>query len=96
MTQDLFAEAVNFSSRIDFSRSKTPDNVSLFESTIRYLGGLISAYELGNKTDQGLIDRARELGIKLSHGWVGSNDFPYNNINFTTDHPVIEQVCPGS
>jgi mannosyl-oligosaccharide alpha-1,2-mannosidase len=95
MAQDLFVEAVNFSSKIDFSNSKTFANVSLFETTIRYIGGLISAYELGNKTDQALIDRARELGIKLSYGWVGSNDFPYNNLNFTTNLPYVEQVCPG-
>ncbi|CUA69784.1 mannosyl-oligosaccharide alpha-1,2-mannosidase [Rhizoctonia solani] len=87
---DLFAEAVNFSSKIDFNRSKTSDKVSLFETTIRYLGGLISAYELGGKKDQALIDRARELGDKLSHAWVGVNDFPYNSLDFTTDTPKVE------
>ncbi|CAE6517761.1 unnamed protein product, partial [Rhizoctonia solani] len=81
----------NFSSKIDFNRSKTSDNVSLFETTIRYLGGLISAYELGGKKDQALIDRAREVGNKLSNGWQGTNDFPYNNLDFTTDVPVIEE-----
>ncbi|CAE6430564.1 unnamed protein product [Rhizoctonia solani] len=89
--EDLFAEAVEFSSKIDFSRSKTPDNVSLFETTIRYLGGLISAYELGGKKDRALIDRAQDVGNKLSHGWQGNNDFPYNNLNFTSDVPVIEE-----
>ncbi|CAE6482957.1 unnamed protein product [Rhizoctonia solani] len=87
---NLFDEAVNFSSKIDFNRSKTSDKVSLFETTIRYLGGLISAYELGGKKDQALIDRSRELGDKLSHAWVGLNDFPYNNLDFTTDKPVKE------
>ncbi|KAF8609188.1 glycoside hydrolase family 47 protein [Ceratobasidium sp. AG-I] len=89
--EDLYQEAVNFSTKIDFSKSKTSDNVSLFESTIRYVGGLISAYELGGKKEQALIDRARELGDKLAHGWVGANEVPYNNINFNTDSPVIEQ-----
>ncbi|EUC64241.1 mannosyl-oligosaccharide alpha-1,2-mannosidase [Rhizoctonia solani AG-3 Rhs1AP] len=90
--EDLFTEAVNFSSKIDFNRSKTSDKVSLFETTIRYLGGLISAYELGGKKDQALIDRAREVGNKLSNGWQGTNDFPYNTLDFTTDVPVIEEV----
>ncbi|CEL60910.1 putative mannosyl-oligosaccharide alpha-1,2-mannosidase 1B OS=Neosartorya fumigata (strain CEA10 / CBS 144,89 / FGSC A1163) GN=mns1B PE=3 SV=1 [Rhizoctonia solani AG-1 IB] len=89
--EELFAEAVDFSSKIDFNRSKTSDNVSLFETTIRYLGGLISAYELGGRKDQALVDRARDVGNKLSNGWQGSNDFPYNNLNFTTDIPVIEE-----
>ncbi|KDN45181.1 hypothetical protein RSAG8_05096, partial [Rhizoctonia solani AG-8 WAC10335] len=88
--EDLFTEAVNFSSKIDFNRSKTSDKVSLFETTIRYLGGLISAYELGGKKNQALIDRAREVGNKLSNGWQGTNDFPYNNLDFTTDIPAIE------
>ncbi|KAH7339610.1 seven-hairpin glycosidase [Rhizoctonia solani] len=88
--EKLFTEAVDFSTKIDFNRSKTSDKVSLFETTIRYLGGLISAYELGGKKDHALIDRARELGDKLSHAWVGTNDFPYNNLDFTTDIPKIE------
>ncbi|CAE6452484.1 unnamed protein product [Rhizoctonia solani] len=92
--EDLFAEAVDFSSKIDFNRSKTSDKVSLFETTIRYLGGLISAYELGGKKDQALIDRARDVGNKLSNGWQGTNDFPYNNLDFTTDVPVIEEDSP--
>ncbi|CAE6517766.1 unnamed protein product [Rhizoctonia solani] len=87
---ELFAEAVDFSSKIDFSRSKTSDKVSVFETTIRYLGGLISAYELGGKKDQALIARARELGDKLSHAWIGLNDFPYNILDFTTNTPDIE------
>ncbi|KAB5593644.1 hypothetical protein CTheo_2937 [Ceratobasidium theobromae] len=86
---DLFNEAVQFASKIDFSRSKSSGQVSLFETTIRYMGGLISAYELGGKKDQALIDRARELGNKLSHGWVGQNDLPYNTLDFSTDKPNI-------
>ncbi|KAI0261583.1 glycoside hydrolase family 47 protein [Gloeopeniophorella convolvens] len=45
----FFNEALNFSQNIDFTESKTPDTVSVFESTIRYVGGLISAYELSGK-----------------------------------------------
>ncbi|KAH7339611.1 seven-hairpin glycosidase [Rhizoctonia solani] len=89
--EDLFVEAVDFSSKIDFNRSKTSDKVSLFETTIRYIGGLISAYELGGRKDQALIDRARDVGNKLSNGWQGTNDFPYNNLDFATDAPVIEE-----
>ncbi|KAG9126786.1 maturation of Asn-linked oligosaccharides protein [Ceratobasidium sp. 392] len=88
---DIFNEAVNFSTKIDFSNSKTSDNVSVFESTIRFLGGLISAYELGGKKDAGLIAKAKQLGDKLAYAWVGANDFPYNNQNFGTNKPVIEQ-----
>ncbi|CAE6481581.1 unnamed protein product [Rhizoctonia solani] len=88
--EDLFSEAVDFSSKIDFSRSKTSDSVSVFETTIRYLGGLISAYELDGKKNQALIDRSRELGDKLARAWVGLNDIPYNNMDFSEDMPIIE------
>lgn len=31
---------------VDFTRSNTPGSVSLFETTIRYLGGMLSGYDL--------------------------------------------------
>ena len=42
---------------------------SVFESTIRYLGGLISAYELSGKQHQFLIQKAQQLADRLSLGW---------------------------
>ncbi|KAF8999594.1 hypothetical protein BDZ89DRAFT_1147616 [Hymenopellis radicata] len=38
---DLLDEAVDFASKIDFSSSKMADRVSVFETTFRYLGGLL-------------------------------------------------------
>ncbi|KAG6919820.1 hypothetical protein DXG01_000324 [Tephrocybe rancida] len=70
---DLFAEAVNFSSHIDFSKSQTPDTVSVFETTIRYLGGLVSAYELSDQKFPVLLEKAKEVADKMAFAWVGSN-----------------------
>jgi len=42
---------------------------SLFESTIRYIGGLISAYELSGKEHKFLIDKAKQLADRLSLAW---------------------------
>ncbi len=42
---------------------------SVFESTIRYLGGLISAYELSEKQHSFLIDKAKQLADRLSLAW---------------------------
>jgi mannosyl-oligosaccharide alpha-1,2-mannosidase len=44
---------------------------SLFESTIRYVGGLISAYELSGKQEQNffLIEKAKQLADRLSLAW---------------------------
>ena len=44
---------------------------SIFETTIRYLGGLLSAYELTDEKHPELLDQARKLADKMSHGWVG-------------------------
>jgi hypothetical protein len=41
----------------------------VFESTIRYLGGLLSAYELSGKTHDILLSKARELADKLAYAW---------------------------
>ncbi|KAJ7285729.1 glycoside hydrolase family 47 protein [Mycena rebaudengoi] len=86
--QELFAEAVNFSSSIDFSESKTSDTVSVFETTIRYLGGLLSAYELSGKKFPALLSQAQKLGDKLAYAWVGDNDIPFGFLDFSTNTPV--------
>ncbi|ELU41720.1 glycoside hydrolase family 47 protein [Rhizoctonia solani AG-1 IA] len=92
--EDLFSEGVQFTLDLDFSRSKTNSTVSLFESTIRYIGGILSAYELDGKSNKRLIDKAQELAEKLVYGWVGDNDIPYNELNFTTNQPIIEEPAP--
>ncbi|KAK0199195.1 seven-hairpin glycosidase [Desarmillaria ectypa] len=89
-TMDLFSEAVDFASNIDFSRSQTPDTVSIFETTIRYVGGLLSAYELGGKKDAILVAKAKEVADKMSVGWLLKNQtIPYGFIDFSDDSPVI-------
>jgi hypothetical protein len=45
------------------------DFCSVFESTIRYIGGLVSAYELSGKQHYFLIEKAKELADRLSLAW---------------------------
>ncbi|CAE6457287.1 unnamed protein product [Rhizoctonia solani] len=90
--EDSFREGVEFTLSIDFTSSKTNSTVSLFESTIRYVGGILSAYELDGKKDKRLINKAQELADKLIHGWVDDNDIPYNELNFTTNRPIIDET----
>ncbi|KAJ7596034.1 glycoside hydrolase family 47 protein [Mycena floridula] len=87
---DLFTAAVNFSASIDFSISHTTDTVSVFETTIRYLGGLLSAYELSNKAYPVLLEQATTLCDKLAYAWVGNNDVPFGFLDFATNSPVID------
>ncbi|KAG7448703.1 glycoside hydrolase family 47 protein [Guyanagaster necrorhizus] len=87
---DLFSEAVDFVGTIDFNSTKTGDTVSVFETTIRYVGGLLSAYELNGKKDAVLVAKAKQVADKLSFGWLLENQIiPYGYINFTDNSPVI-------
>ncbi|KAI0250639.1 glycoside hydrolase family 47 protein [Lactifluus subvellereus] len=86
---DFFDEALNFIPNLDFTKSKTLDNVSVFESTIRYLGGLISAYELSGKQHFILIEKARQLADRLSLAWSPGNVIPFGTMDFSANKPVI-------
>jgi hypothetical protein len=44
---------------------------SVFETTIRWVGGLISAYELSDEKYPILITKAKEVTDKLAYAWVG-------------------------
>jgi len=83
--EDQFQKAVNFSSQIDFSQSRTDASVSVFESTIRYIGGLLSAYELNGNQPQVLVTKAQQLADKLLFGFTGSSPIPFNEVNFATN-----------
>ncbi|KAK7042566.1 alpha-1,2-mannosidase [Favolaschia claudopus] len=85
---DIFEEAVNFTANIDFSRSKTSSTVSVFETTIRYLGGLLSAYELSDEKFPVLVQKAKEVADKMAFAWVGNNDMPFGFMNFATNTPT--------
>ena len=44
---------------------------SVFETTIRYMGGLLSAYELSDFKYPTLLAKAKEVADTLSLAWVG-------------------------
>lgn len=48
----------------------------MFESTIRYVGGLLSAYELSDRTFPVLLQKAKELADKLAFAWVEARLIP--------------------
>ncbi|KAJ7754456.1 glycoside hydrolase family 47 protein [Mycena metata] len=86
---EFFIEAVNFSAHIDFSKSQTSDTVSIFETTIRYVGGLLSAYELSGEKHSILVQKAQEVADKMAYGWVGNNSIPYGFLDFSSNTPTI-------
>ncbi|KAJ7728424.1 glycoside hydrolase family 47 protein [Mycena maculata] len=83
-SQDIFEEATNFSSKIDFSKSQTSDT-----TTIRYVGGLLSSYELSGKKYPALVAKAQALADKMTFAWIGDNAVPFGYMDFSTNTPTI-------
>lgn len=77
--RDEFYEAVKAVGTIDFGQSTSP-TVNTFETCIRYLGGLLAAYDLsGHKV---LKLKAIEVGDLLYAGFNTKNGMPVDFINF--------------
>ncbi|KAJ7486234.1 glycoside hydrolase family 47 protein [Mycena galericulata] len=86
---DLFVGAVNYTRTINFNVPPVPQDISVFETTIRWVGGLISAYELSGFKYPILVEKAKEVADKLAFAWVGNNTIPYNTLDFLTNTPVV-------
>ncbi|KAH8179150.1 glycosyl hydrolase family 47 domain-containing protein [Sarocladium implicatum] len=77
--KDEFKEAAKAASTLDWS--KTNDGAAnMFETTIRHLGGLLSAYDLSG--DEILLQKAHELGEMLYVGFDTPNRLPGFWLNF--------------
>lgn len=61
---------------LDFNKNI---EVSVFETTIRVLGGLLSSFDLSG--DKMFLEKARELADKLLPAWDSPTGIPYNRIN---------------
>ncbi|KAM3179562.1 hypothetical protein ACTXT7_000297 [Hymenolepis weldensis] len=72
--RDWIATQVNF----DVNR----DNSNVFESTIRLLGGLLSAFHLSGENV--FLEKAKLIGSKLIVAFNSPSGLPYTNINFRT------------
>ncbi|KAJ7152111.1 seven-hairpin glycosidase [Mycena filopes] len=85
---DLFVGAVNFTATVNFSVPAVPQSISVFETTIRWMGGLLSAYELSDFEHPILLEKATEVADKLAFAWIGDNAIPFNTMDFTKNAPV--------
>ncbi|EUC36588.1 glycoside hydrolase family 47 protein [Bipolaris zeicola 26-R-13] len=71
--REEFDEAVEAVAAIDFGRTNLT-SVSVFETTIRYLGGLLSAYDMSGKPI--LLKKAIQLGEMLYRAFDTTNNTP--------------------
>ncbi|TXG69529.1 hypothetical protein EZV62_004464 [Acer yangbiense] len=61
---------------LDFNKDY---DASVFETTIRVVGGLLSAYDLSN--DKLFLEKARDIADRLLPAWNTPTGIPYNIIN---------------
>ncbi|KAG0145327.1 hypothetical protein CROQUDRAFT_45862 [Cronartium quercuum f. sp. fusiforme G11] len=98
--KDTFNDAVQKTLKIDFTTSQTPDPVSVFESVIRYVGGIVSAYELSGSENQALLDQARVLSDKLVYAWKDQQQQLPNSFiwfhNNTAATSIVSLAAAGS
>jgi mannosyl-oligosaccharide alpha-1,2-mannosidase len=77
--KEEFDEAVAAVADIDFGES-TSFRVNTFETTIRYLGGLLAAYDLSGR--EILLQKAVEIGDMMYAGFNTPNRMPVDFIDF--------------
>jgi mannosyl-oligosaccharide alpha-1,2-mannosidase len=73
--KDEFEEAVKGLGKIDFTTTTRAD-IPLFETTIRYLGGLLAAYDVSDRKYKSLLDKAVELAEVLISAFDTPNRMP--------------------
>jgi mannosyl-oligosaccharide alpha-1,2-mannosidase len=73
--KDEFADAVEAVGTIDFTTTPRAD-IPLFETTIRYLGGLLAAYDISGQKYKILLDKAVELAEVLYSAFDTPNRMP--------------------
>ncbi|KAI1403040.1 glycoside hydrolase family 47 protein [Hypoxylon fuscum] len=88
-----FDEAVNAVAKIDFGKSSS-GRVNTFETNIRYLGGLMAAYDLSKR--EVLLAKAVELGDLLYGAFNTENRMPVDFIDFEAAKTGEGLIVEGS
>ncbi len=91
-SQPIVNDILNYIATIDYTTTAT--GVSLFETTIRYLAGMLSGYDLLNgplsdlapnaSTVDTLLTQSRSLADSLSFAFDTPTGIPSNNLDFTS------------
>jgi mannosyl-oligosaccharide alpha-1,2-mannosidase len=99
--REEFDEAVNAVAGIDFGQSASA-RVNTFETNIRYLGGLLAAYDLSQR--EVLLTKAVELGDMLFTAFNTKDRMPVDFMNFADAksgfglriEPAVVSASPGT
>ncbi|CAN0098650.1 unnamed protein product, partial [Ectocarpus sp. 12 AP-2014] len=69
-------------------------NVNVFETTIRVLGGLLAAYHLSG--EEALLTKAADLGRRLSKAFDSPSGIPYSDVNLKSGRAFNPRSSSGS
>lgn len=95
---EIVAEQLAFIEKIDFTTT-TYGPVEIFDVSIRYIGGLLSAYDLlksglfpnnypASQVDA-LLSQAASLADKIAYAFNSPTGLAASNVNFTSNEPVF-------
>jgi mannosyl-oligosaccharide alpha-1,2-mannosidase len=73
--QAEYEEALMYVEKVDFAHTRSY-SIPLFETVIRYLGGLLGAYDMSNGKDTMLLDKAKDLADMLMGAFDTVNRMP--------------------
>ncbi|KAI1124802.1 glycoside hydrolase [Nemania abortiva] len=79
--KDEFESAVKACDDIDFTTTNARD-INVFETTIRYLGGFLAAYELSEKQYPSLLNKSIEVANLLMTAFDTPNRMPIPRFNW--------------
>ncbi|KAI7901916.1 glycoside hydrolase [Cokeromyces recurvatus] len=86
-----FKDAQNFVSLLNWDKSDNDEPVQLFETVIRYVGGLLSAYDLSH--EKIFVKKAIELVNRLLPAFDTTTGIPYQYMNFTTGEAIKNPIA---
>ncbi|KAF4313843.1 Glycoside hydrolase family 47 [Botryosphaeria dothidea] len=92
---DEFEMAVNALKKVDFTTSDL-GSLNVFETTIRYLGGLMSAYDLSGGQYSTLLTKATELGEMLYRAFDTPNRMPVSRWDWRLKGVTHEEQIASS
>ncbi|KAH8647569.1 glycoside hydrolase family 47 protein [Tricladium varicosporioides] len=90
-----FKEAVEAITSINFHDCAL-DELNIFETTIRYLGGFLSAYDLSGGKYPLLLEKATEMGDMLYKAFDTPNRLPVMRWNFKDGIKGVPQVASNN
>ncbi|KAI8141005.1 glycoside hydrolase [Fennellomyces sp. T-0311] len=89
-----FNEARDYVAQIDWDKTHGSELVQVFETVIRYVGGLLSAYELSD--DDMFVQKTVQLVDRLLPAFDTPTGIPYQYVNFSSGKAVKSGFPEGA